>query len=546
MTYDLSDYKKQVKNLKESFITICKDYKDQKWVDGINYEIEGQLQKYTPSLMFYGVYNAGKSSLINALVGKEIAKVGDVPTTASIQRIDWNGFTLVDTPGIVANDEHTEIAEQEIKRNDIILFVVDDLGTFENIAVSAAILKIIQTGKPLVVVINQKEASVEGAYSTKIRTQVMKKIIENIKTMAVKQGVKNPEAITQSFDILSVNAKAAFAAKAQYEVDSEAFKLFWKASEIEDLMSLIERQLRKSEGINLIKPAIMILKENIEGTVEQLEAEIATGTDEVYHNSLRKIEKNKANLYKNIVLMGKNEINAYGEKIYAQVMQGSQNADLGQALQDRLKSIIESQFANANLQLENSFKLYEANLEGINKIDLSSIQSIRFELPEIEGEKDTSFWDKLADLSILSAPLPKLPSTIKTVAPIVPGGQIISVIPIIGALVKLFESKKQQEKEKERLQESIDAYNEKMQATINEKMAMIFEINNKIRTEIVKLEHSYTQTAELLVEQAFEGMIKELNEIFHVKKSENHKLQQDIDSLKELNKQIQTIEVQLN
>lgn len=35
-------------------------------------------------IMVYGVYNAGKSTLINAMAGEEVAEVGDVPVTATI------------------------------------------------------------------------------------------------------------------------------------------------------------------------------------------------------------------------------------------------------------------------------------------------------------------------------------------------------------------------------------------------------------------------------------------------------------------------------
>ena len=37
------------------------------------------LDKVNPSLMFYGVYNAGKSSLLNAIFGQVKASVADVP-----------------------------------------------------------------------------------------------------------------------------------------------------------------------------------------------------------------------------------------------------------------------------------------------------------------------------------------------------------------------------------------------------------------------------------------------------------------------------------
>ena len=106
MFYDLKDYKNDIKKIKENVIEIAKKYNIEE-VTILNNEIDEQLKKYTPSIMFYGVYNSGKSSIINVLAGNYIAKVGDVPTTGNIQKIPWNGFMLIDTPGIVANEEHT-------------------------------------------------------------------------------------------------------------------------------------------------------------------------------------------------------------------------------------------------------------------------------------------------------------------------------------------------------------------------------------------------------------------------------------------------------
>ena len=54
-------------------------------------------------VMVVGIPNAGKSTLVNALRGKRVAKVGDEPAvTRGRQEIDLkNGIILVDTPGIL-------------------------------------------------------------------------------------------------------------------------------------------------------------------------------------------------------------------------------------------------------------------------------------------------------------------------------------------------------------------------------------------------------------------------------------------------------------
>ncbi|RQW77857.1 MAG: ribosome biogenesis GTPase YlqF, partial [Geobacter sp.] len=56
--------------------------------------------------MVVGIPNAGKSTLINTLAGKCMAKVGDKPAiTTSMQQIDLrNGIILSDTPGVLWPD----------------------------------------------------------------------------------------------------------------------------------------------------------------------------------------------------------------------------------------------------------------------------------------------------------------------------------------------------------------------------------------------------------------------------------------------------------
>jgi ribosome biogenesis GTPase A len=54
-------------------------------------------------LMIMGIPNVGKSTLMNAMVKKKVAAVGDQPAvTKSQQRIDINSrLTLYDTPGML-------------------------------------------------------------------------------------------------------------------------------------------------------------------------------------------------------------------------------------------------------------------------------------------------------------------------------------------------------------------------------------------------------------------------------------------------------------
>lgn len=73
-----------------------------------------------------GEFNAGKSSLIGALTGDEVAIDADVCTDIPEDH-PWRGLVLVDTPGIQAQEQSTDhdlIARNATVGADLVFFVV--------------------------------------------------------------------------------------------------------------------------------------------------------------------------------------------------------------------------------------------------------------------------------------------------------------------------------------------------------------------------------------------------------------------------------------
>lgn len=77
-----------------------------------------------PRLVFTGQYNAGKSTLIKALTGRDDVVIDSDIATAVATDYDWDGLvTLVDTPGVqTGRPDHDTIASNAIVGADLILF----------------------------------------------------------------------------------------------------------------------------------------------------------------------------------------------------------------------------------------------------------------------------------------------------------------------------------------------------------------------------------------------------------------------------------------
>lgn len=118
-------------------------------------------------IVIFGEISTGKSALINALVGRDVASV-DVRGgwTREIWHVAWDGtgytlpglgesqVVLVDTPGIneVGGGPRGEMAREAAQRSDLVLFVTDsDLNETEH----TALVELAAFHKPLIVVLNK-------------------------------------------------------------------------------------------------------------------------------------------------------------------------------------------------------------------------------------------------------------------------------------------------------------------------------------------------------------------------------------------------------
>ncbi len=160
------------------------------------------------SIFICGEFNSGKSSLLNKLAEKEIAKTGVVPTTSEINAIQSAGLVFVDSPGTNSIlKEHQEVTEKYLKKTDVILFVTSVERPLADSEVG--FLKEIKNkwSRKLMVAINKVD-------------QLAQKEIDEIKSFVEKGLI---EIFSEKIMLFLVSAKTGFGVEVLVEKIKEVF-----------------------------------------------------------------------------------------------------------------------------------------------------------------------------------------------------------------------------------------------------------------------------------------------------------------------------------
>jgi GTP-binding protein EngB required for normal cell division len=200
----LHDTMSQVFSVFDGVADVCQKYNPDGLVSARK-TVEAKRKSPSATIMVYGVYNAGKSTLINALLGKEEARVSDKPETDSIARYRWGGFEILDTPGIDAPIHHEQVTQEQLRAADVVIFVVNPLGTVEEAKTLKILLQLIERGKQVFIILNSKN-QLEPEDAERLKDELRKRIQDKAEEMGLKGVLKD-------IPTLEINAKTALKAR---------------------------------------------------------------------------------------------------------------------------------------------------------------------------------------------------------------------------------------------------------------------------------------------------------------------------------------------
>lgn len=236
-------------------------------------KIQAALAAYQPALMFYGQYNAGKSTLLNALLGDgsgEIAATSDRPCTSAVHEYRLGDFIVYDTPGIDAPQEHERISKAQLEQAHVVVFVVSTGGSFDERASIEALAEIYRSGRPLIIALNNK-GSVEDAGAPQV-TGIREKLLSNL------AQATGDARVREKVEVVLVNALTGVRARERMRAPDEKTRTagarLYERSAVGDLGDVMLAALMRVTGDEVLRPAVLMLAKVLQDSCDQLRAQL--------------------------------------------------------------------------------------------------------------------------------------------------------------------------------------------------------------------------------------------------------------------------------
>lgn len=348
-----------------------------------------KIENTKPQIMFFGLYNAGKSSLLNELLRDDVAKVADVPTTDHVDYYNWRGYTIADTPGVGAPIEHEEVTNEAIRKADVVLFVMTNAGSFEKKENYVRMKDIIDAGKKIIIVINDKSNFLpQECYEEMM--QVQQKIYDNMMTLDI-------DNVKEGFTILFVNAKLAHKGRTANK------PLLWEKSQIAELESYILSEMKNSDDFAVIRHAIYEINQDVEAIVEAIREQLSQVDTNPEYMAIQKVlnglHNSKIQVRKNMSDFISSQTNRLGvtlpdaiwavkedqAKIDQTVQQAQQN------LSEKVKAHLEDQLQTVVDDLSMDWTNFVVEMQKLEA------QRIRVDEPQVEAAQSTEIPEENTD-----------------------------------------------------------------------------------------------------------------------------------------------------
>jgi GTP-binding protein EngB required for normal cell division len=325
--------------------------------------VKNLLDFRKPKIMVYGIYNSGKSTLINALLKEEKAEMADKPQTDCITEYDHGDYILVDSPGVDAPIQHEQITDSFINKCHIILFVISSKGGFESETNYRKMVELIKKDIPFIIVLNDRGYAADARLSKEERERkktqhnqelndIQHKIIENLRKVS---GDNN---IADQYETIVLNAKKALTGLQKNN------HLLYENSRVDFLNQRIVQMIQNSGSIGrVMKQPIANLKVCFDQTEMEITKEMSGGTVD-YSDRIDVLRKQKSNLMEELRIYIRSAVSSRIDDIASLYL--ADNADAAESVIDEL---FESATRYYEAKLTETFSALSRKVNGIDGIE---------------------------------------------------------------------------------------------------------------------------------------------------------------------------------
>lgn len=363
----------------------CSSY----FAEKIEENVKNLLDVDKPKVMVYGIYNSGKSTLINSLCKEEVAQMADRPMTDQIAEYDRGDYYLVDSPGVDAPIQHEEVTEDHINKCHIILFVISSKGLFEDRTNYRKLANLITKEIPFIIVLNdrgcpvgkdwdeerKKKAKFEHDQELKI---IQYKIIKNLKNES-----NNPQ-IAEKYEVVTLNAKKAWTGVTKNKPQ------LYDVSGVEFLEKRISQLISNNASLSAVfKQPISNLKECLNETEKMITQTMSGNQSEDFGMRLHVLESKRDNIMQDMRILTQHAVQSHLDELTNSYING--DADIYETIANTIYMDIQERYsAKINelfVYVDRNFKELNLFLDSMSNLEYNSFGKTGSRLSEKEPEE---------------------------------------------------------------------------------------------------------------------------------------------------------------
>lgn len=508
-----------------------------------------------PKIMVYGIYNSGKSTLINAILKEERAKMADRPQTDSIDEYDAGNYILVDAPGVDAPIEHEKVTNEYLSKCHIILFVMSSKGGFESKENYWRLLELINKNIPFIIVLNERSMGVNSQMSEEEKRAIQQKYQNDING-AKRKIIKNlvdisDESITRKYEVVNLDAK-----KALVGIQKNKMQLF-DVSNVNVLEDRIEEILYSNREVKkLFMQPLVNLREKMQDAEKQVFQKYEGIDKKDYANIFNIIQLKKENVLTELQTIIK-ELVSNEKMLLSSAIEGNDSVRISQITEEIGKEYNDS-FAQA---MQRFYGYLQKNFQEMcgkeysfqNGASLSSegaTDEIDYNINTTHQEYSSKDYkvgksDKGTDSTtevagalsgiILATPLPVPIKIAATVA--------VNVISFVADIFS--SSSRKEEQEAAQIDVANERYAREAEQRAAEQMRIQQEVRNATNSYVGKIEKSLYSHCLTEMDQIVNTILASIQKLEHENEENAKKCTKETNRIKELQSKLMKLEQEI-